>query len=171
MLDFLISWAEQLVFALIIIVIIEMIIPAESSFIKYIKVVLGIFLIYTIISPILTNKISKIQFESLSKETSAKVIKYENNINYEKQLDEAYKINLKNNLDQFYNEKEYTITKYDFDIKCTNSEVNIKKIELEIKDNNQSKNMDNESLKDLKKETSEYLGVDENIIFLRKSER
>ena len=54
MIDFLVIWAEQIIIALIIIVIIEMILPNSNK--KYIKVIFGIFIIYIILSPIISSK-------------------------------------------------------------------------------------------------------------------
>ena len=54
MIDFLVTWAEQIIIALIIIVIIEMILPNSNK--KYIKVIFGIFIIYIILSPIISSK-------------------------------------------------------------------------------------------------------------------
>ena len=45
MIDFLVSWAEQLILALIVIIIIEIVLPSGNNYKKYIKVVLGIFLL------------------------------------------------------------------------------------------------------------------------------
>ena len=39
MIEFLVSWAEQLIVALIIIVVVEMILPSQSSYKKYIKII------------------------------------------------------------------------------------------------------------------------------------
>ncbi len=47
------SWAEQIIIAVIISTIIEMIIPKGNSK-KYIKTVIGIYILYTIISPVIT---------------------------------------------------------------------------------------------------------------------
>lgn len=47
------SWAEQVIIAMIIATIIEMILPKGNSK-KYIKMVIGIYILYTIISPVIT---------------------------------------------------------------------------------------------------------------------
>ena len=57
MIEFLVSWAEQLIIALIIIIIIEIILPNGNNYKKYIKVVLGIFLVSTIINPIVGEQL------------------------------------------------------------------------------------------------------------------
>lgn len=48
------NWAEAIIIAVIIATIIEMILPEGSSK-KYIKVVIGVYILFTVISPILTK--------------------------------------------------------------------------------------------------------------------
>lgn len=54
MVDFLSNWAQGIIVAIIIATIIEMILPNGSSK-KYVKVVVGIYILFTIISPIITK--------------------------------------------------------------------------------------------------------------------
>ena len=95
MLDFLISWAEQLIVALIIIIMIEMIIPNSNNR-KYIKIVLGIFILYIIFNPIIKNKLEKIDFGT--------VLSYEANTNetIENQTKINYEMFMKKNLKMLY---------------------------------------------------------------------
>lgn len=55
MIDFLSSWAEQIIVAVIISTIIEMILPDNKNK-KYIKMIIGIYILFNIISPIINNK-------------------------------------------------------------------------------------------------------------------
>lgn len=54
MVTWLSNWAEAIIIAVIIATIIEMIIPEGSSK-KYIKVVIGVYILFTIVSPIITQ--------------------------------------------------------------------------------------------------------------------
>lgn len=54
MIDFLSNWAQGIIVAVIIATIIEMILPNGSSK-KYVKGVVGIYILFTIISPIITK--------------------------------------------------------------------------------------------------------------------
>lgn len=54
MIDFLSNWAQGIIVAVIIATIIEMILPNGSSK-KYVKVVVGIYILFAIISPIITK--------------------------------------------------------------------------------------------------------------------
>ena len=64
--SFISSWAEQIIVAVIIATIIEMILPSGNNK-KYIKVVIGIYVLFTILSPII-GKITKIDLESFDYE-------------------------------------------------------------------------------------------------------
>ena len=55
MIQFLSSWAEQIVLAVIIATIIELILPQNRNK-KYIQIVIGIYILFNIISPIIKNK-------------------------------------------------------------------------------------------------------------------
>lgn len=55
MINFLSSWAEQIVLAVVIATIIELILPNNKNK-KYIHMVIGIYVLFNIISPIIKNK-------------------------------------------------------------------------------------------------------------------
>ena len=55
MISFMSSWAEQIVLAVIVATIIEMILPQNKNK-KYIQMVIGIYVLFNIISPIIENK-------------------------------------------------------------------------------------------------------------------
>ncbi|MCI9017188.1 MAG: stage III sporulation protein AF [Clostridia bacterium] len=54
MIEWISRWAEQIVVAVIIATVIEMILPNGNNK-KYVKVVIGIYILFTIISPIITK--------------------------------------------------------------------------------------------------------------------
>ena len=68
MINFINSWLEGIVIAVFVSVIIEMIIP-EGKNKKYIKTIIGIYIMFVIISPIISNK-NSINAEKLLKTTS-----------------------------------------------------------------------------------------------------
>ena len=133
MIEFLVSWAEQLIVALIIIVVVEMILPSQSSYKNYIKIILGIFILYVVITPLINNKISSLEFKSVAAENTNNAIQYENTINYEKQIESAYKIKLKEELNQYLNEKQYELIKINSELSYKNDNLEIEKIEMQIK--------------------------------------
>lgn len=55
MISFISSWAEQIVLAVIVATIIELILPKNKNK-KYIQMVIGVYVLFNIISPIIKNK-------------------------------------------------------------------------------------------------------------------
>lgn len=55
MINFISSWAEQIVIAVVIATIIELILPKNKNK-KYIQMVIGVYVLFNIISPIIKNK-------------------------------------------------------------------------------------------------------------------
>ena len=55
MINFLSSWAEQIVLAVVVATIIELILPKNKNK-KYIQMVIGVYVLFNIISPIIKNK-------------------------------------------------------------------------------------------------------------------
>lgn len=133
MIEFLVSWAEQLIVALIIIVVIEMVLPSQSSYKKYIKTILGIFILYVVVTPLINNKISNLELKSIAVENTANVIKQENIINYEKQVENTYKIKLKEEMNQYLNEKQYELVNINSELSYKNESLEISNIEMQIK--------------------------------------
>ena len=183
MLDFLLSWAQQLIISIIIIIIIEMVIPSNSSYRKYIKVVLGIFLLYVIISPILSNKLENINFEKTFAVENIPNIGETNSIDYEKQITEAYKTNLKENMKAYLKEKGYDLVKIESDLKYDSEEIAINKISLKVKKISERKNIavnkidlknnekiSTQEINELVQEISTYYGIEENKISITESE-
>ncbi|MBP3463402.1 MAG: stage III sporulation protein AF [Clostridia bacterium] len=180
MLDFLVSWAEQLIIALVIIIIIEMILPSGNNYKKYIKVILGIFLLYTIISPIISKKLNNFEFkEVISNAYIDNTTEPRNIINYNKQIEETYKIKFEENLNDFLKENGYEICDLKQDIKYENEEIIINKLELEIKEYtseetikiekveiNDKNQISQEKLEEIKKKISATYEIDENKILI-----
>ena len=55
MIEFISSWAEQIVLAVIVATIIELILTKNKNK-KYIQMVIGVYVLFNIISPIINNK-------------------------------------------------------------------------------------------------------------------
>ena len=54
MIDWISNWAETIIIAVIIATIIEMILPEGSSK-KYVKVIIGVYILFTIVSPVISG--------------------------------------------------------------------------------------------------------------------
>lgn len=111
MVDWFKTWSKGIVIAVIISTIIEMILPNNTSK-KYIKIIIGIFVVYTIISPAIEAIIGKniddyIELDNYI-ETSTKPIETKeisNNAN--ESIKRIYKQNLENDLKTKLKEKGY----------------------------------------------------------------
>lgn len=106
MVEWMSSWAQGIIIAVIIATIIELLLPTGNGK-KYMKVVIGIYLVFTIISPI----IDKVTGKSFSLEN---VLETENNSYKEKiSLSEGDKLQVQNDT----NIKEIYVKKLKSDIK------------------------------------------------------
>lgn len=133
------SWTETIVVAIIIASILEMILP-EGKNKKYIKTIIGLYILFVIISPIIskfTNKdfINSIEYEKYFKDSDTKQVISseieENNLN---NIKSVFIQNLKNDLTMKLKEKGYMIIKYDIevDINVEENYGNVKYIKLTI---------------------------------------
>lgn len=120
---FLNSWLQGIIIAVVVSTIIEMILPAGSTK-KYIKVVLGIYVVFNIITPII-DKFTDSNFEISSiiniKEYTKEMDAYEvstDNIekSNEENIKQIYISNLKNDITAKLEEKEYMVRKIELEI-------------------------------------------------------
>lgn len=147
MLEFISVWAQGIIVSVIIATIIEMILPNSSNS-KYIKVVIGVFILFTIISPIInkfsSNKISdKINFDSyIDISTNNSAITTNVNLNNEDTIRKMYEENLKIDIKTKITQKGYTVGNINLDI-LNNDEYTLSKIDLKIVAKNESINQNN----------------------------
>ncbi len=173
------TWAKSIILAVIIATILEMILP-EGNNKKYIKTIIGVYILFTIISPI----ISKLNGGNIQIDTS----KYENYFNTQNytmastnaldiNLDSAYISNMKSDIKQRMKEKGYEVKNLDVDIELKNEErygtiksikltlakntsnnviSSIEKVEINIS-NEQTNNTENTLQEKEKKEIKKYL--------------
>lgn len=167
MIKFMNSWIQQIAVAVIITSIFEMIIP-NGNIKKYVKVILGLYVVFSIISPFVkvkeinSNKISE-AIESFSENITDFGSKV-NNIQSEKNLDKIYKSTL---------EKEIikTIEKEGFDVyKCNvkgvfdaeKNNAGIEKIDIVLKSEKKEKPKLNTEKKSLVKDVNQIKKVEIN---------
>lgn len=97
MVNWLNTWAQRIIIVVIICTIIEMILP-EGKNKKYIKIVMGIYVVFTIISPIIAkiNNKEKIDLEKyLDVNVSNETIETSAKMDTNKYIEEVYKEKLK----------------------------------------------------------------------------
>ena len=142
--DFLSNWSEQIVVAVIIATIIEMILPNNKNK-KYIKMVIGIYVLFNIVSPFIKNN-SVFSFENLDLE-SYTVKATDDTINQEtmdERLQELYIQELEKNIKEKIKEQGYETNKCKIDaVLIDEKNSGIKKIELKIYKSNSENTVEN----------------------------
>ena len=181
MIDWISTWAQSIIIAVIIATIIEMILPSGSSK-KYIKVVTGIYILFTIISPVITKFTGKtlavsdiLELDSYvneikQKEVSQNLLAENNSASIKDIYTANLKSDIKNKLKQKgYNannivltvgdDENYTLNKIEIDIekiKEDKQEVNeieaVNKINITISNTVVEKNNNKSSVLDKEKE-------------------
>lgn len=150
MIEFLSSWAQGIIVAVIIATLIEMILPNSSSK-KYVKVVIGMYILFTIVSPIIKklggkdinlNTINIEKYEQqISKSDNTISRKFEDNNT--RSIKDIYVSNLKADISAKLKEKGYEIDTSDIQIK-DDENYTIKKITLKLIKMEQKQEKNNE---------------------------
>lgn len=148
MINWLSNWAEAIIIAVIIGTIIEMLLP-EGNCKKYIKVVIGIYVMFTIVNPIITKisgkeiTVSEIleldEYISQAEES----IKTQNEIEIENEnnIMEMYVSGIKQDIKLNIEEKGYVVTNVDIEIE-DNKNYKIKKIIVDAENIMKEENTD-----------------------------
>ncbi len=135
MISWISSWAQGIIISVIIASIIEMILPEGSSK-KYIKVVIGVFILFTIVVPVINkfkgnsvNIASIIDFDKYnnSKEVVSTNLEKENNFN----IKQMYETNLKVDIKSKIKSKGFEVQNINLKI-SDNEEYRIENIDITI---------------------------------------
>lgn len=135
MIDWFRTWSKGIVIAVIISTIIEMILPNNTSK-KYIKIIIGIFIVYTIVSPVIEQFVGKdineyIEIDDYIEVSSNSVETSEISNNANESIKRIYKQNLENDLRSKLKEKGYVAS--NISVSITNDDTyNIDKIDITI---------------------------------------
>jgi len=145
------NWAEAIIIAVIIGTIIEMILPEGSSK-KYIKVVVGVYILFTIISPIITSlsgktlqvsdvlDLDKYIEEVKEKQTVQNLLQEENSAS----IRDIYAGNLKADIQNKLKGKGYIVTSITLDVGYDDN-YTLHQIKLSVdKENENKKNKEEE---------------------------
>ena len=133
MIEFISSWAEQIVLAVIVATIIELILPKNKNK-KYIQMVIGVYVLFNIISPIIKNK-EKISVEEYN------IDKYQTKSQYEvdqssmdERIEKIYLEELKNNTISKFEEAGFSVEKcvVDAELDTTKKNAGIHSINVRI---------------------------------------
>jgi len=136
LIDFISDWAEQVVLAVIIATILEMLLP-QSKNKKYIKMIIGIYILFCIISPFIKESNS---FSVDNIDLSKYYIEKNEEVNQEtmdKRLQELYIEELEQNITKKVEEDGFKVRKCDVKaiLDSNNENAGINRIILEISEN------------------------------------
>lgn len=120
MIEHISNWAEQIIVAVIIATLIEMILPNGNNK-KYVKAVIGVYILFTIISPIFKNGMNldfeKSDYEKYFKLDETYMAMSESLVSHNNQsVEDIYKMNLKEDMKQKLQEKGYKAEKMEVQI-------------------------------------------------------
>ena len=133
MINFLSSWAEQVVLAVIIATILELILPNSKNK-KYVQMVIGVYVLVNIISPIIKNK-EKLVFSEIDLDkyitTSTKV----EQSSMDARLEKIYLDELENNIKSKFKNAGIEIIKctIDAELDTTKKNAGIHSIDVKVK--------------------------------------
>ena len=138
MIKFISSWAKNIGLAVVIVSIIEMILP-ENNTKKYIKLVLGTYILFSVISPFIGKDIDFDLDEYI--ETSGEEINQES---MDRRINELYKEQLEKNITSKVEEQGYIVENCSVDIEITDKveTTKINKISLDVKQGENKKTSD-----------------------------
>lgn len=138
MIEFISNWAKGLTMAVIIISILEMILPNNKTK-KYVRMIMGVFLLFTIINPFIQNDIkqelSVANLEDLfSNQTQIGSKDEINQTSMNERIEELYIQELERDIKNKMNDKGYEIEKIKIDVNIADeqSETKINKIKLKL---------------------------------------
>lgn len=129
------NWAKAIVIAVIIVSILEMLLPNNKTK-KYVKMVMGIFILYNIISPFIKDKNSlKFDEEDLQTFSVGTTQKIEvNQESMDRRLEELYIQEIEKDITKKIEKKGYKVKSCKVQAKITNDEntTGITKIKLKV---------------------------------------
>lgn len=140
MIDFLSSWVKNLSLALIIVSILEMILP-NSKTKKYIKMVMGIYILFTIVSPFIEGN-NNLNLENINWDFYEKSLEEVSTTEVDQtsmdiRLNQLYKEQLEEDITKKLFEKGYEVEKCKVTVKISQGSYNnntIEKIVVKIKE-------------------------------------
>lgn len=131
------SWIQGIIIAAIISTIIEMILPEGNSK-KYIKVVIGVYILFSIVSPVI-NKVTGTSFQVSDIFNIDEYIEASSSNTYqnleqsqEEQIKEIYISSLKSDMKEKIENKGYTVVDIILEV-ADNEEYTLNKITLDLK--------------------------------------
>lgn len=154
MVSFLSNWVKNLSLAIIVVSILEMLLPNNKTK-KYVKMVMGLYILFSIISPFIQNSdkfdLENINISSYLDKTTETSTTQVNQDSMDKRLKEIYIEELETDITKKVEEKGYVVNSCEVDayISEDNNDTGIKKITLKLDKKNideTNKSSDEETL-------------------------
>ena len=128
------SWAKGIILAIIIATIIEIILP-EGNNKKYVKTIIGVYILFVMIHPLISS--NKINIDSIIQETTSKIDEYKTeNLTLEtnQYIEETYLSKMQEDINEKLKNKGYNIDFLNLDIETENEEFygEVKAINIQI---------------------------------------
>lgn len=173
MVSFLSSWVKNLSLAIVIVSILEMLLPNNKTK-KYIKMIMGLYILFSIISPFIQNgnifNLENFDFNTYLKETQVTSSEKVGQTSTDKRLNEIYIEQLENDITQKLENKGYVVEMCDVDAYVSQESDNsgINKITLKINKNDEEKstenndNLENKLISEIQKIQKVDIKIDEN---------
>lgn len=175
MINFLSSWVKNLSLALIIVSILEMILPNNKAK-KYVRTVMGLYILFSIISPFIENSskinLNNIDLDSYTENTKTASSKVEevDQTSMDNRINEIYKEELQKDITQKIEEKGYKVETCKVVAYISEKNSEIEKITIKIngkineENDNDVKNntIENKIVTEIQKIQKVNIGVGEN---------
>ena len=148
MIEFLSSWAKGLGLAIVIVSILEMLLPNNKTK-KYIRMVMGLYILFTIISPFIKNRtLFNVENIDLSKELNnySSVETSVDQTSMDERIQVLYVEELEKDITKKIEEKGYEVTECKDKANIKDENNTISKIKLKIEKNEENKKEENETI-------------------------
>ena len=158
------GWIQGIIIAVIIGTIIEMLLP-DGNCKKYVKVVIGVYILFSIVSPVITKvtgnefRVSDIYDINTYIEVSAKNSQENIENSQQNQIKKVYITNLKNDMKQKIQEKGYSVKSLTLEI-SNDEQYTLKKIFAQV---SKRKNEENNEVKEINEINITISNTTENI--------
>ena len=158
------GWIQGIIIAVIIGTIIEMLL-LDGNCKKYVKVVIGVYILFSIVSPVITKvtgnefRVSDIYDINTYIEVSAKSSQENIENNQQNQIKQVYITNLKNDMKQKIQEKGYSVKSLTLEI-SNDEQYTLKKIFAQV---SKRKNEENDEVKGVNEINITISNTTENI--------
>lgn len=158
------GWIQGIIIAVIIGTIIEMLLP-DGNCKKYVKVVIGVYILFSIVSPVITKvtgnefRVSDIYDINTYIEVSTKSSQENIDNSQQNQIKQVYITNLKNDMKQKIQEKGYSVKSLTLEI-SNDEQYTLKKIFAQV---SKRKNEENNEVKGVNEINITISNTTENI--------